>query len=750
MPMTTSELPDQPKPLLFQTLMSLSPLPDELISAILSPALHVPDDAFTASSSASSAPFARFCESTSVYLLVCKAWLRVATPLLYGIVIIRSKAQAKALAKALRRDPQLGGWVRKLRVEGGYGITAMQGILANTPNVEHLFLTLNVFAGDNTEGLCAALDCISPTKLILEDDESKTNFAALELHRALVRIVPRWNRLTSLDLSNARIPSERTRRLLLVIAPQKLIHTVVVALPNQVGPVFVALLDCPLRYIGVKLPIPRNMTHYVEEVKKVFRTRPISLKLEYLPAIHRFASQRPHFIPMEAEAEAVQDAVWSRIFQFLVHELENNGRRSATRVLRVCRRFLRLGTPPIYHTIYLKSPLRVERLAHTISSNPIYGWYIKKIVLRSVYSTHSESQQPQNPTNFDANLRQIFASASGLTSLVSEACGVSFQELERKEFHIVEKLGDLAISFDAFRSLAGLSGAQMREMCLEVTAPPGTEGRLDVVRPLVAFTSLTRFVWRSPPGLEFEPNDAVAAPAVLPVLEELAILEAHESFSVNARPPDADALAERRLPPSARNAAHHPLHLPFVPFDVAGVTVKTERYRNPHAARPRPLPESHLVDGHLPLRERRQYATFSGPSVPFRAKSHTSDRSFQISTTARGPGADPPSIALFDTRTRTAAQALTRMKFILPYSVSQRRHAQAFESFFSALASRISASMPRLAEVEFGRPVKWPTTEHEIAKNQWVRTAEVLLDVGVQAVDHEGRRWRKRLGPMTI
>ncbi|KAF7318446.1 hypothetical protein HMN09_00353800 [Mycena chlorophos] len=713
--------------------MSLSPLPDELISAILSPALHVPDDAFAASSSASSAPFARFCESTSAYLLVCKAWLRVATPLLYGVVILRSRAQAKALAKALRRDPQLGGWVRKLRVEGGYG-TAMQGILANTPNVEHLFLTLNVFAGDNTEGLCAALDCISPTKLILEDDESKTNFAALELHRALVKIAPQWNRLTSLDLSNARIPSERTRRLLLVIAPQTLIHTVVVALPNQAGPVFIALLDCPLRCIRVKLPIPRNITPYINEVKKVFGTRPISLEFEYLPAIHRFASRRPHFIPMEAEAEEVQDAVWSRIFQFLVHELENNGRRSATRVLLVCRRFLRLGTPPVYNTIYLKSPLGVERLARTISSNPTYGGYIKKIVLRSVYSTHAQAaQQPQNPTALFANLRQILASASGLTSLVSEACGVSVQELERKEFHIVEKLGDLAISFDAFRSLARLPGAQMREMTVEVTP---AEGRLDVMQPLVAFTSLTRFVWRSRPGLEFEPNDAVAA--VLPVLEELAILEAHPSFSV--------VMGRIRMPALRKlTLLQNVVCLPLLEAHGTQLTILCTSHSSlltmtgpadsdiEPTSRSRPLPEPHLVDHHLPVRERRQYPAFSRQSV---------------STTARGPGADPPSIALFDTR--TAAQALTRMKFILPYSVSQRRQAQAFESFFSALAARISASMPRLAEVELGRPVKWPTTEHDIAKNQWVRTAEVLLDAGVQAVDHEGRRWRKRLGPMTI
>ncbi|KAF7319604.1 F-box domain-containing protein [Mycena chlorophos] len=79
-------------------------LPDELISEILSPALKVPEKLFSNLSPIS--PFAKYSVSTSSILLVCKAWLRVATPLLYDVVILRSKAQAKALGDALKLNPK--------------------------------------------------------------------------------------------------------------------------------------------------------------------------------------------------------------------------------------------------------------------------------------------------------------------------------------------------------------------------------------------------------------------------------------------------------------------------------------------------------------------------------------------------------------------------------------------------------------------------------------------------------------------
>lgn len=95
-------------------------LPDELVSEILSPGLRVPDDMSLKTSAVS--PFANPASvSSSVVLLVCKAWLRVATPLLYHTVVIRSKAQAGALIPAVKGNHDPGRFIKKLRVEGGFG-----------------------------------------------------------------------------------------------------------------------------------------------------------------------------------------------------------------------------------------------------------------------------------------------------------------------------------------------------------------------------------------------------------------------------------------------------------------------------------------------------------------------------------------------------------------------------------------------------------------------------------------------------
>ncbi|KAJ7716224.1 hypothetical protein DFH07DRAFT_684410, partial [Mycena maculata] len=115
-------------------------LPDEIISEILSPALKVSDELFSDASNVS--PFADYTPtSTSAYLLVCKDWLRVATPLLYSVVVLRSKAQANALEAVLRDNAEFGRFVKKLRVEGGHGM-AMHTILKSAPNITDIFLSL--------------------------------------------------------------------------------------------------------------------------------------------------------------------------------------------------------------------------------------------------------------------------------------------------------------------------------------------------------------------------------------------------------------------------------------------------------------------------------------------------------------------------------------------------------------------------------------------------------------------------------
>jgi hypothetical protein len=90
---------------------------------------------------------------SSVVLLVCKVWLRVATPLLYHTVVIRSKAQARSLVAAVRGNHNPGRFIGELRVEG-FG-AHMSHILNSALNITDLFLSTEIHSPDT--GSCPVL-----------------------------------------------------------------------------------------------------------------------------------------------------------------------------------------------------------------------------------------------------------------------------------------------------------------------------------------------------------------------------------------------------------------------------------------------------------------------------------------------------------------------------------------------------------------------------------------------------------------
>ncbi|KAJ7684227.1 hypothetical protein DFH06DRAFT_2188 [Mycena polygramma] len=177
--------------------MGLS-LPEEMVSEILSHVLEVPDYMF--SDIAATSPFAGFSVSSSALLLVNKTWLRVATPLLYNTVVIRSRAQASALATALEGKHDFGRFVRKLRVEGGFG-KHMLDVLERTPHVTDLFLSATMWSSDNVSGLVAGLPLLNPTRLIVcEQRRSLSNHCVNDLFRALRVAIEKWTKLTTAAL----------------------------------------------------------------------------------------------------------------------------------------------------------------------------------------------------------------------------------------------------------------------------------------------------------------------------------------------------------------------------------------------------------------------------------------------------------------------------------------------------------------------------------------------------------------------
>ncbi|KAF7296533.1 hypothetical protein HMN09_01060200 [Mycena chlorophos] len=223
-------------------------LPDEILSLILSPALTVPDRDFA--STAPVSPFATYSESASAYLLVCKSWLRVATPLLYHVVVVRSKAQAATLARALlQKDLNLGRFVKKLRLEGAYGAPLLT-VLKNTPNLTDLCLSLTIYAVDNVAGLCTGLPLVNPTRLILQRPDGRPNKNKTALMSALVACIPSWTHLTVFDASAFSGLDTRTiTPLFMALSAAQRLKTVSVCSIPMVDTIYSLLEGCPLAAI---------------------------------------------------------------------------------------------------------------------------------------------------------------------------------------------------------------------------------------------------------------------------------------------------------------------------------------------------------------------------------------------------------------------------------------------------------------------------------------------------------------------
>lgn len=150
------------------TLPASCQLPDEIIKEVLSPRLHVPDALF-ADCTFREDPFAKYELSSSTVLVVCKSWLRVATPLLYETVVLRSKAQAQRLAWVLKNNSQLGLFIKKLRLEGGYGNCVFE-ILKRSPHITDLSLSTALFSNESVTGYLKGFRLVNPRRLIVRDD----------------------------------------------------------------------------------------------------------------------------------------------------------------------------------------------------------------------------------------------------------------------------------------------------------------------------------------------------------------------------------------------------------------------------------------------------------------------------------------------------------------------------------------------------------------------------------------------------
>lgn len=135
---------------------TLSAMPEEILERILDlvvsskpcpganyrPVWH-PYPAASASASAPS-PHSALPARTPPHLaplLVSRTWLRIATPLHYRHIVLRSPRNTALLAATLRASPELGRWVRTLRVEGTF--QALPDVVRMCPHLEGFDMTVD-------------------------------------------------------------------------------------------------------------------------------------------------------------------------------------------------------------------------------------------------------------------------------------------------------------------------------------------------------------------------------------------------------------------------------------------------------------------------------------------------------------------------------------------------------------------------------------------------------------------------------
>ncbi|KAJ7604117.1 hypothetical protein FB45DRAFT_1083327 [Roridomyces roridus] len=667
--------------------MSDNSLPDEIISEILSPALQVPDEKFSDVCSRVS-PFAEYVESPSAYLVVCKSWLRVATPLLYKVVVLRSKAQAKALAQVLDKNPDLGQFIRRLRLEGGYGVP-MRTILASSPNISDIFVTLDVVSSDSAVGLYHGLGWINPRRLILHDsfEQPCKNKTASKLLEGLNKAIPHWERLTALELPVTlhKYPGEKVD-LMGTIARKGKLQTPGVSSIQKAMEACRTFDSCPLKRIQVKsrsliegydskvLAKDPALKALVRFDKTESSSQRNSVKFpDIAPSLNRY------FVPMAAATAEVRSLVWKRVLYFAVLVPGENGTYRKTRrfpILLVSKLFYKLTLPYYYAHITL-----IPSFAKVLERNPSIAPHIRTI--RGDFCGVGEVTESPD---WGAT---ILAQTTDLEALHSQ----ERYEPGNDDFDLMFEGG---ITWDAFETMARSSGSTVREFSALIRSKPSP------VSPTVFahLTGLWSLIWKS--DVVFDLMGETVPSAGLPNLTNLTIAVCDASFlTVLSRMglPSLKSvvLAYRDAGPALDFLAAHGEKI----VDLACLCGNV-RYNNVFELCP----------------------------------------NIRVLTLCFNKRADwgIPKASSFTSR-KVLSKTLEKLHLDKKDWTGRVVTIPKWDSFFAAITAKC---FPSLREIQVDC-CKWPTNERAIATNCWVRWAEMLMQEGISLSDAGGKKWRARL-----
>nr|GAT52367.1 predicted protein [Mycena chlorophos] len=505
-------------------------LPDEILSEILAPALRVPDSAF-ADNSRGASPFANYTESTSAYLVVCKS------------------LKQEALATALSHNEQLGHFVKKLRVEGGFGIS-MHTVLSRIPNVTDLYLSLDIISPEKTEGLCKGLRLISPTRLILQCHEHKLlqNKHYLALIEELHRVIPKWDRLVALAAAD-NIFNEQHNAILSCLDACKRIQSLTTPRSSCAIHIVRKLASCPIREVYIRAPMTEvdlAICASHSELRKLSVSAPIlePPKIELVETVALPQSLNPSFTPMANVSNEIRDLVWSRVLQLAMGLQLSRGSQKKLKnqnlpFLLVSKEFYRLGLPLFYADVVLRRTRHPVDLLTVLRARPDLGACILSISGNG-YTTMEPD--PELASRFEIDISSDESWGPDRSRLVRPSADDAREAILEVIPHLTrlqqftlfairgfrQPIDSLPISWDTVERLGRGAGASLRELSISVFGPQSGEKVLPAI--FASFTRLEILRWKGWVAFDLDKADPDVLAPGLPLLCELEVRGADPSL----------------------------------------------------------------------------------------------------------------------------------------------------------------------------------------------------------------------------
>ncbi|KAJ7432459.1 hypothetical protein B0H11DRAFT_808902 [Mycena galericulata] len=705
--------------------MSFYHIPDEILAEILSPLLEVPDAVF---SDTKEKPLLAPGYSSSTYLLVCKAWLRVATPLLYRTVVFRTTAQVHALNRVLRANKEFGLWIRKLRVEGGFG-PMMLPVLTNAPNVTDLFLTLAIWGSDNVAGLCQGLRLINPRRVILADYEhehgtalAKRNKQVTGLVETLLELIPKWDKLTIIDLpfvADSREvsphpwgqppPPPRCELFFSSLERSRTLRTFNIYVCNNIPKYLYRLENFPsLTVVRIKVTHRETLKNVVAHHEETLDGDPnLGMRVKYelllegedeVDTDEKAKDERPNialpsnplFTPMASIPQNTRDAIWLRILFFAI--APHYPTSSATISLAcVSKTFRRLALPLLYHAPSLEAN-NARLFARALSSNLALGAFVRALRIPGC-----------EPSISDNVMQAILPHCSGLRTFGNalRAC----DDPSEPSFAEDAADGPGIISYPTLETLGVAAGATLSELGVAPQMFPVAA----TARPIVLshFTALKWLVWASLG--KFDASPALVKPLATQTLGNLQALR----IDVGS-PSFLGVLTRLDLPSLQQVVLSKRIDVPSAVSFLRQHGAKLTELRAP-------------LDIIVKLDVYNTCTNLSSlvylvPLPSVKVERRTLPETFL--------SCDIPHTRLVKIRFQFPG---------LPYKF-ERQHEAAFKVAFEALDKSM---FPALQELQLTY-TKWPTSEHEIPKNKWVQFSKQLEENNVRLTDEDGVGWTAR------